>query len=198
MAADNSLPQNTTPLYEREVRDYLAANLHALGLPNLELIQVEYPVKFGSDDGRIDILAKDGDNSHVVIEVKRGVATKSAVAQLQSYMGAILTESPETVVLGYLVASDIDSAAKASLLVAGIQFVRFQTHFTFEPTIVPPPFGGKNNQKDIAEGYRVAYWASRGAEVTSLVTLCTNCRKSVRLVRLGNLSYCGLCGQRYA
>ena len=86
MALDTSIEQQATLLYEKEVQTYLSENLHLLSGSRLELIQTEYPMKFGKDSGRIDLLAKDSQGDLVVIEVKRGVAGRSAVGQVQSYM----------------------------------------------------------------------------------------------------------------
>jgi hypothetical protein len=59
MALDTSIEQQATLLYEKEVQTYLSENLHLLGGSRLELIQTEYPIKFGKDSGRIDLLDKD-------------------------------------------------------------------------------------------------------------------------------------------
>jgi len=64
----------------------LSENLHLLGGSRLELIQTEYPIKFVKDFGRIDLLAKDSQGDLAVIEVKRGVAGRSVLGQVQSYM----------------------------------------------------------------------------------------------------------------
>ena len=64
----------------------MSENLHLLGGSSLELIQTEYPIKFGKDSGQIDLLAKDPQGDLVVIEVKRVIAGRSAVGQVQSYM----------------------------------------------------------------------------------------------------------------
>lgn len=195
MVADSSQNQNSVPLYEREVRDYLAENLYALGLPGLELVQVEYPVKFGSDDGRIDILAKEPDGTFVVIEIKRGIAGKAAVAQLQSYMGAILMEFPDASVVGYLVATGLDGATSAALLVSNIEFIRFETKFTFHQTRLSRPKSSKPGGAVVASGYRENYWESLGGTVTRNSFFCPNCNQSTRVVAIGSQRLCGQCGK---
>ena len=115
-------------LLERDIQNYLAKNLTLLGY-KLNLVGVEHEVPFG----RIDILAVDDDFNHTVIEVKRGTATRDAIGQLQSYMGAIRQKFPDSNVKGVLVARDLDQAAKAALLACvNIVFVRFQVQFTFD------------------------------------------------------------------
>ena len=81
MATDNIPEPNTSPLYEKEVQSYLAANLALLKPFELTLIQTEYPVNFGKEQGRIDILAHDNSDSIFVIEIKLGVAGRSSVGQ---------------------------------------------------------------------------------------------------------------------
>jgi RecB family endonuclease NucS len=70
-------------ILEREVRDYVAKNLTVALGESFELARIEHPVSFG----RIDILAWDSRRSLVAIELKRGIATREAIGQLQSYMG---------------------------------------------------------------------------------------------------------------
>ena len=79
MALDTSVEQQATLLYEKEVQVFLSENLDLLGESGLVLIQTEYPIKFGKDSGRIDVLAKDSKGDFLVIEVKRGVAGRSTV-----------------------------------------------------------------------------------------------------------------------
>lgn len=59
MSIDNIPSTSSMPLYEREVQEYLSANLALLGNPLLTLIDVEHRVSFGGVEGRIDILARD-------------------------------------------------------------------------------------------------------------------------------------------
>ncbi|WP_179402226.1 endonuclease NucS domain-containing protein [Burkholderia guangdongensis] len=128
MSNGNFEAREGRPPLERDVQEFLADSLsESIGEP-LTLIQTEYPVSFG----RIDILAKDKLDRFVVIELKLGTASRDAVGQLQSYMGALVQENPESFVRGILVGSALDAGAQAALLVANdIQFVSFSIAFTF-------------------------------------------------------------------
>ncbi len=115
------------PVLERDIQQYLESNLQLLGEP-LSLVGKEYPVPFG----RIDLLARDSRNSAVAIELKLGAATRDAVGQLQSYMGALQLEDPDVFVRGILVAASLDPSAEAALKVArDIKFVSYSIAFTF-------------------------------------------------------------------
>ncbi len=101
--------------------------MQALG-EKLLLVGKEYPVPFG----RIDLLAKDTKNSLVAIELKLGTASRDAIGQLQSYMGALQSAEPDVFVRGILVASALDRGAEAALHVArDIKFVSYTVAFTF-------------------------------------------------------------------
>ena len=65
--------------------------------------------------GRIDILAKNDDGAFIVIECKRGIATRDAVGQVQSYMGALMAQYPQQKVYGIIVAQGLDDGAKAAI-----------------------------------------------------------------------------------
>ena len=82
-------------LLEKHVQTYLAHNLHLLG-ENLSLIGTEHDVSVG----RIDVLAVDADFNHTVVEVKVGTASRDAIGQLQSYMGAVKRIFPDSNVRG--------------------------------------------------------------------------------------------------
>lgn len=115
---------------ERDVQTYLANNLSFALEEELTLIGTEYPVPFG----RIDILAKDSRGSLVAIELKLGTATRDAIGQLQSYMGALRIEHPKTFIRGILVAASLDAAAEAALIVSrDIQFTSYAITFEFTP-----------------------------------------------------------------
>ncbi|RYF61517.1 MAG: DUF91 domain-containing protein [Comamonadaceae bacterium] len=128
-------------LLERQIRDYLSLNLGLIS-PGLELVGVEHAVPFG----RIDILARDRSYNHTVIELKRGIATRDAIGQLQSYMGAMQEVLPGSDVAGILVAKGLDPAAKAALSICrGITFVKYEMAFTFEVPKLLPPTSSKND-----------------------------------------------------
>lgn len=190
MASDNIAEPNSTPLYEKEVQSYLAANLVLLDLPQLELIQTEYPVNFGKEQGRIDILARDNSDSIFVIEIKRGLAGRGSVGQLQSYMGCMLSEFPSKKIKGILIAADLDNAARAALMVTDIKFIRFTTHFQFQHVRVERPTQGAPAE------YKADYWEPLGGVFTDMVYQCPSCETTTKIVRVGGgTKLCGLCGK---
>jgi hypothetical protein len=195
MALDTSIDQQATALYEKEVQKFLSLNLHLLGKPTLELVQTEYPIKFGKDSGRIDVLAKDSQGNFVVIEVKRGVAGRSAVGQVQSYMGSLMTEFPDKKTRGLLVAMGLDEAARAALLVTyDVTYFEFKTRFEFSQVEIAKPEVHKSRVDSRAE-VREGYWESLGGKLTDRVTNCSSCGKFSRVVIVGMNHICGVCGK---
>ena len=116
-----------TDLPERSLQLYLAERLDLLGIPDLTLIGTEVALSVG----RIDLLAKKRDGLAVVVELKRGVATRSDVGQLQSYLGAILRERPYPSAIGLLVAPGIDAGARTALQASrALRFVQYSVSIT--------------------------------------------------------------------
>jgi hypothetical protein len=195
MSLDTSIEQQATLLYEKEVQIYLSKNLHLLGGSRLELIQTEYPIKFGKDSGRIDVLAKDAQGDLFVIEVKRGVAGRSAVGQVQSYMGSLMTEFPDQKIRGMLVAMGLDEAARAALLVTqDVTYYEFQTRFDFSHVDIVTPEMRQSQALRRAE-VRKDYWEGLGGNVTDKMITCRHCGKFVRVVVTGDTHICGVCGK---
>lgn len=204
MTSENESLHQTISLYEKEVQEYLGANLGLLGSPRLQLVQLEYPVNFGRDSGRIDILATDSRGAYVVIEVKRGVAGRGAVGQLQSYMGAVLDANPGKHVRGILVAMGIDDAANAALrMTHSIDFFYFQNQFTFHlaaaanAKLTAPKFSVslvEPNSVENHQGARFNYWEKLGGTVLADEMDCLKCGKHTRVVKIGPQFVCGICG----
>lgn len=182
------------PLYEREVQEYLSANLALLGNPLLTLIDVEHRVSFGGVEGRIDILARDKHGDIVVIEIKRGIAGRDAIAQLQSYMGAILQEYRGNTVRGILVASDLDPAARSAIVVTPIKFCKFSTRFDFSFVSIQLPTT-PDRHPGAGGLYKSGYWEPMGGIVTESEHDCHSCQKTTRIVQIGSAKVCGLCGK---
>lgn len=123
--------EDDRPILERDIQAFLESHVGALG-ENLTLISREHPVPFG----RVDLLARDGKSRLVAIELKLGVATRDAVGQLQSYMGALQDAEPNTFVRGILVAASLDAAGEAALRVArDIKFFSYALSFIFSRQI---------------------------------------------------------------
>jgi RecB family endonuclease NucS len=189
MNSENESVHTTSLLYEKEVQDYLGANLDLLGIAGLKLVQFEHPVQFGRDVGRIDILATDAHCSFVVIEVKRGVAGRGAIGQLQSYMGAIADAHSESKVRGILVAMGIDDAASAAMrMTQNIEYFEFQTRFVFKRVSTATP-------KTLKEAsVRLDYWEKLGGTILTETMTCNKCHSVAKVVLVGNQRVCGLCG----
>jgi len=84
------------------------------------------------DSGFIDITARDGSGSIVVIELKAGAAGQRAIAQILSYMGDVASEEEGGTVRGILVASDFDTKAKAAAkMVPNLILRRYRVRFLF-------------------------------------------------------------------
>ncbi|MFN0304474.1 MAG: endonuclease NucS domain-containing protein [Burkholderiales bacterium] len=116
-------------ILEREVQVYLSQNLHLLGVPDLQLVSVEYAV----DVGRIDILARGKYGEFLVIETKRGTGTREDVGQVLSYLGAVQQQNPGARVMGLLVAASIDAGAEAAIRASpNVRYCKYTTHFAFE------------------------------------------------------------------
>ena len=121
-------PQREPEVPERLVQVFLSQNLHLLGLGKLQLVELEHQLP---DVGRVDILAK-GEGKLYPIEVKRGIATRDAVGQLQSYVGKLMAIHPGAQIHGVLVASSLDASAHSALVATPtIRFWSFATHFSF-------------------------------------------------------------------
>jgi ribosomal protein S27AE len=123
-------PANPEPeIPERLIQVFLSQNLSQLGLGRLELVELEHPLP---EVGRVDILARASDGTLYPIEVKRGVATRDAIGQLQSYVGELMSTYPSARVHGVLVAASLDGAATAALIATPtIDFWSYSAHFQF-------------------------------------------------------------------
>jgi endonuclease len=99
------------------------------------LIVIDDGAERSVESGFIDITARDTSGATVVIELKAGVASQRAVAQICSYMGDIAAEDGETKVRGILVASDFDAKAKsAARMVPTLMLRRYAVQFRFSGT----------------------------------------------------------------
>ncbi|MCY4505821.1 MAG: endonuclease NucS [Acidobacteria bacterium] len=99
--------------------------------PDLEIIDggAERPVA----SGFIDITAKAGDSTVVVIELKAGTARREAIGQILSYMGDVADEEAGKV-RGILVAGDFDDKARAAArVVPSLSLRRYRVAFEFSP-----------------------------------------------------------------
>jgi hypothetical protein len=82
--------------------------------------------------GRVDILAVASDGTHVVIELKAGMADRDAVGQILSYMGDLDAEGKRNV-RGILVAADFtERAISASNAVPNVHLMKYGFKFSFQ------------------------------------------------------------------
>ncbi|TET89590.1 MAG: EVE domain-containing protein [Methanomassiliicoccales archaeon] len=94
--------------------------------------------QYSTDVSRIDLLAKDRNDTFVVIELKAGEADRKSLAQILPYMGWVreyLAKGRE--VRGIIVASDFSpDLIAATNVVANLSLCRYSVDFSFEG-IVP-------------------------------------------------------------
>lgn len=114
---------------ERDVNNHLVQNLDQLE-PELEL--EEGGQEYNTDVGRIDILARDGKNDLVVIEIKRGEAGDAALGQIMGYMQHLSAEK-ENDVRGIIVAETFSERLKTAVNnMSKLSLRRFKVHFTYD------------------------------------------------------------------
>ena len=97
-------------------------------------LQIALQGKEKSVEGyRFDITAEDEKGRVVIIELKAGSANKEAVAQLLSYIGALMETGERREIRGILVAHEYDRAAKlAAKPILNITLMAYSFQFTFE------------------------------------------------------------------
>lgn len=113
-------------------RDMQVALRSAIEQLEAGLSIIDGGVERSVDSGRIDITARDASGALVVIELKAGIASRSAVGQILSYMGDVSNEEAALSVRGILVASDFDKKTKsAARLVPNLVLRRYNVKFQF-------------------------------------------------------------------
>lgn len=124
-------------LAESDLRNVLGANLECIE-PGLRLYMdehrdgVEYPVP----SGRIDILAMDGNDEFVVIELKLSRGREKAVGQILYYMGWVDANKGRGPCRGMIIAKEISEELKMAVQrVPGISLLRYKLSISVEPIL---------------------------------------------------------------
>jgi len=112
---------------ERDIEDHLINNLEVIE-PGLKFVKRQYH----TDVGRIDILAKDANETPVVIEVKAGEAKDSAIGQIARYIGWLSQQEGKTP-RGFIIASSFPEGVRyAATIIEGVRLLSYRVNFTFE------------------------------------------------------------------
>jgi endonuclease len=115
---------------ERHLQDSLRQSIQQLEV-GMEII--DGGTERGVDSGLIDITTIDKDGKLVVIELKRGRASRESIGQILGYMGDLKNEEPEKDVRGILVAADFDqSCVSARRFIPQLTLKRYSFSFAFE------------------------------------------------------------------
>jgi endonuclease len=113
---------------ERDLHSYLAARVSEI---ESGLSLVENGIEYQTEAGRIDLLARDGNNHLVVIELKAGKAKDNALGQLLGYIGCL--SASESNVRGILVASGFDSRVIfAARGLPNVKLLKYQLSFNLQ------------------------------------------------------------------
>jgi len=119
---------------EKDLHSYLSMNINEI---EENLVLAEDGIEYQIDAGRIDLLAKDNQDNTVVIELKAGKASDSALGQLLGYIGC-LSEKPEKYknIRGILVASEFDKRVIYAVKnLPNIKLIRYQVAFKLQEIV---------------------------------------------------------------
>ncbi|WP_298215155.1 endonuclease NucS domain-containing protein [Acidocella sp.] len=121
---------------ESQLRDFLAANLEKVKVPEKRLRLYVDPtgrdgIEFPTAVGPIDILALDQNGDFVVFELKRANSPDRAVGQLARYMGWVQqTIGRERMVSGVIVAKTISQNLRYAVsVVPNVSLFEYQVEF---------------------------------------------------------------------
>lgn len=136
ISEEKYLPEKATISLERDLESFLLAELNVLE-EGLKVYDGETGRQFQVHSGRIDILAQDRDKNFVVLELKAGTATESALAQVLAYMADVTRElSKGKRVRGIIVAYDFaDRLVAATSLLPTVKLMKYKVNFEFEEVI---------------------------------------------------------------
>ena len=136
ISEEKYLPEEAAISLERDLESFLLAELNVLE-EGLKVYDGETGRQFQVHSGRIDILAQDRDKNFVVLELKAGTATESALAQVLAYMADVTRElSKGKRVRGIIVAYDFaDRLVAATSLLPTVKLMKYKVNFEFEEVI---------------------------------------------------------------
>jgi len=126
-----SSAQETTLSIEKDLQGFISANLDQV---ERGLSLYEKGTEYVTNVGRIDILAIDNEKNFVVIELKAGKASDSALGQVLGYMGYVSDQiAKEKSVRGVIIASDFEDRLKyAARQVPNISLKSYKVNFSFQ------------------------------------------------------------------
>jgi endonuclease len=130
----------TTFAYERDLQNFLARNLGLIE-PGLRLYEEEEirGVEFPAGGRYIDILALDGDDNYVVVELKVSRGYDRVVGQLLRYMAWIETQhaEPGQRVRGVIIAREISEDLRlACSRIQDVQLFEYTLSVSLAPVVV--------------------------------------------------------------
>jgi Endonuclease NucS len=127
-------PEQLEFALEAHLRDFLAKNLERVET-GLRLYQspehdgIEFPV----NGGRIDLLAVDGSDKFVVIELKLSRGRNRTLGQLLYYMGWVDKHLGGGPCRGFIIANEIDEELSIAVSrVAGVSLAKYRMSFAIE------------------------------------------------------------------
>ena len=102
---------------EREIEEIVIKNIESIG-NGLKCVDRQVVL---NDGNRVDILARDGEGTPVIVEVKKGTADDSTLAQLASYLHQYKKQYPLVDPLGKIVCADASYKLKTACEYLGIK-----------------------------------------------------------------------------
>jgi len=107
---ENPVTDNGRDYAEKSLQNFIAKNISVLRIPNV----LDFSMEHQTDVGRLDILVTSNIDQLWVVELKAGVASRDAIGQIVSYIGAVRNLYPGKDVFGILIATDFDKSCLAA------------------------------------------------------------------------------------